>query len=122
MEHNRSKLRLRQRRKFRVRKRLKGTSERPRMSVFRSHKHMYVQLIDDDAGKTLVSASSMDGELKGGINYGGNKDAAQAIGKVVAERALAQGIKQVCFDRGSCKYHGRLAALADAAREAGLAF
>ena len=93
-----------------------------RMSIFRSHLHTYVQLIDDSAGKTLVSASSIDGDLKGSIKYGGNKDAAEIIGKTVAERALSQGIKQVCFDRGSCKYHGRVAALADAAREAGLQF
>ena len=122
MEHNRSKLRLRGRRKFRVRKRLKGTSERPRMSVFRSHLHTYVQLIDDESGKTLVSASSVDGDLKGSLKYGGNKDAATLIGKTVAEKAISQGIKQVCFDRGACKYHGRVAALADAAREAGLEF
>ena len=122
MDQNRNNLRLRQRRSFRVRKRLKGTSERPRLSVFRSHKHTYVQLINDEAGRTLASASSMDGEMKGAVSYGGNKPAAQAIGKAIAERALARGITQACFDRGPCKYHGRLAALAEAAREAGLKF
>jgi len=92
------------------------------MSVFRSHKHMYVQVIDDLAGRTLAAASTADKELLGELTYGGNKAAAQAIGKAIAERALAAGIKQVAFDRGSNQYHGRVAALAEAAREAGLQF
>jgi len=92
------------------------------MSVFRSHKHLYAQVIDDLAGRTLVSASTMDKELRGELPYGGNKAAAKALGKVIAQRAVSAGIKEVAFDRGSCKYHGRLAALAGAAREAGLNF
>jgi len=120
MNHERTNLRLRQRRRWRVRKRTHGTSERPRLSVFRSHKHIYAQVIDDLAGRTLVSASSKDKDL--GTPYGGNKEHAQAVGKAIAERALAAGVKQVAFDRGSYKYHGRVAALADAAREAGLSF
>jgi large subunit ribosomal protein L18 len=112
----------RQRRRFRVRKKLRGDSDRPRMSVFRSHKNISCQLIDDVGRKTLVSASSGEKSLREEIQYGGNKDAAQAIGRVVAERALAAGIKAVRFDRGHYEYHGRVAALADAAREAGLSF
>ncbi len=95
---------------------------RPRLTVFRSHKHVYAQVIDDAAGRTLASASTVDKELRAQVQYGGNKTAAQAIGKAIAERALAAGIKQVAFDRGGCQYHGRVAALADAAREAGLSF
>lgn len=110
------------RRRHRVRKPLRGTSERPRLSVFRSHKHVSCQVIDDVGGKTLAAASTRDKELRGQVKYGGNKSAAQAIGKAIAERALAVGVKQVVFDRGSYKYHGRVAALADAAREAGLGF
>lgn len=110
----------RERRRHRVRRRLKGTTERPRLSVFRSHKHVYVQVIDDDNGKTLAAASTRDKDFTG--KYGGNKTAAQAIGKAIAERALAAGVSKVCFDRREYKYHGRLAALADAAREAGLSF
>ena len=92
------------------------------MSVFRSHKHIACQLIDDVSRRTLVSASTRDQDVRESISYGGNKTAAEAIGKVVAERALAAGIKTARFDRGPCKYHGRIAALADAAREAGLKF
>lgn len=110
------------RRRHRVRKPLRGTSERPRLSVFRSHKHVSCQIIDDSSGKTLVSASTRDKSVRGQVGYGGNKTAAQAIGKTIAERALAAGVKNVVFDRGNYKYHGRVAALADAAREAGLGF
>lgn len=109
------------RRRRRVRKPLTGSAERPRLSVFRSNKHIYCQLIDDESGKTLVSASTRDRGLRS-KSYGGNKDAAAEIGKVLAERAIAEGVKAVCFDRGVYKYHGRVAALADAAREAGLSF
>ena len=112
----------RKRRRFRVRNRLRGTSEQPRMSVTRSLQNISCQLIDDSNRKTLVSASTRDNDLKSSIKYGGNSDAAKAIGKAVAEKALAAGIKTVRFDRGSSKYHGRVAALADAAREAGLEF
>ena len=110
----------RRRRRFRVRNRIKRDSTRPRMSVFRSLKHIYVQIIDDESGKTLVSASSNDQQLKSEIVYGGNCDAAKIVGKAIAARALAAGLKQVAFDRAEYKYHGRVAALADAARDAGL--
>jgi large subunit ribosomal protein L18 len=107
---------------MRVRRKIRGTPERPRLSVFRSSKHVYVQVINDESGQTLASASTADKNLRGDVKYGGNKTAAQAIGKAIAERALAAGVKQVCFDRREYKFHGRLAALADAAREAGLSF
>ena len=110
------------RRAFRVRKRVRGTSERPRLSVARSHKHISVQVIDDMAGKTLVAASSLDKELSGALKSGGNRSAAQAVGKAIAERAKAAGITAVSFDRGSYRYHGRVAELADAARKGGLSF
>lgn len=122
MDHSRSILRQRQRRRFRVRRSIRGTSERPRLTVFRTHKHIYAQVIDDSTGRTLASASSMDKALRAGVAFGGNKQAAEAIGKAVAERAKAAGVSQVCFDRGSFRYHGRVAALADAARAAGLQF
>ncbi|ADB17285.1 ribosomal protein L18 [Pirellula staleyi DSM 6068] len=112
----------RQRRKYRVRKAVRGTTERPRLSVYRSLQNISVQVIDDSQGKTLVSASTLDTSVREQIAAGGNKEAAAAIGKVIAERAIAAGIKQVCFDRGHFRYHGRVAALADAAREAGLSF
>jgi large subunit ribosomal protein L18 len=103
----------------RIRRKLSGTPERPRLAVFRSVAHIYAQVIDDSAGATLVSASSVD---KGGKANGGNVAAAKAIGKLVAERAKEKGIKRVVFDRGGYQYHGRVKALADAAREAGLEF
>ena len=108
------------RRGFHVRNRVKRDSIRPRMSVFRSHKHLYAQIIDDEDGRTLVAASTVDKELRDEIAYGGNKDAAAAVGKALAGRALQAGITAVAFDRREYKYHGRVAALADAAREAGL--
>lgn len=122
MDHARTILRQRIRRRYRVRKPLKGTAERPRLSIFRTHKHIYAQVIDDASGKTLVSASSVDRQLRDAVGFGGNKQAAEVIGKAVAERAKAAGVTKVCFDRGSFKYHGRVAALADAARAAGLEF
>ena len=112
----------RKRRRFRVRKRVRGTCEQPRLSITRSHKNIGCQLIDDGNRRTLISVTTRDKDLRDSIKYGGNSEAAQTIGKVVAERALAAGIKRVRFDRGDCKYHGRLAALADAAREGGLEF
>jgi large subunit ribosomal protein L18 len=120
VNHRRHLDQQRSRRAFRVRKRARGTTERPRLSVFRSLQHIYAQVIDDTTGQTLAAASTAEASLREG--YGGNCDAAQKIGKLVAERALAAGVKQVCFDRGSSKYHGRVSALATAAREAGLAF
>ena len=122
MSHERAVLRQRQRRSFRVRKAIRGTAERPRLSVFRTHKHIYAQLIDDASGKTLASASTVDRQIRDALGFGGNKQAAEAIGKAVADRARAAGVTKVCFDRGSCRYHGRVAALAEAARAAGLEF
>jgi len=122
MNHERAVWRLRQRRRWRVRKRLKGSAEQPRLSVFRSIKHIYAQVIDDDTGRTLASASTCDAGLASQVKYGGNKDSATVVGKAVAERAIAAGVKRIKFDRGPYKYHGRVAALADAAREAGLEF
>jgi len=112
----------RQRRTWRVRKRIRGTQDRPRLCVIRSLKHTYVQLIDDSKGSTLAAAGTTEADLKGQLKNGGNKAAAEAIGRAIAERALKAGIKQVCFDRGSAKYHGRIAAVAEAARKAGLSF
>lgn len=122
MDKNKRLYGVRERRRFRVRKTLKGDATRPRLTIFRSLKHVCVQVIDDSSGRTLVSASSRDKDLRAQVGYGGNKAAAEAIGKVIAERAIAAGIKQVCFDRGHNRYHGRVAALANAAREAGLQF
>src|SRR5262245_47731396 len=112
----------RQRRQFRVRKTIRGSSERPRLSVFRSHRNLACQIIDDASGKTLVAVGTKDKDVRGNVKYGGNKAAAQTVGKLLAEKAIAAGIKEVAFDRGHYKYHGRVAALADAAREAGLSF
>lgn len=112
----------RQKRHFRVRKNLSGTQQRPRLNVFRSLNHIYAQIINDETGTTLVSASTMDKEVSSTLNYGGNINAAQVVGKLVAERAVAKGISKVVFDRGGYLYHGRVAALAAAAREAGLEF
>jgi large subunit ribosomal protein L18 len=106
----------------RVRQRVEGTTERPRLCVYRSLGHIYAQVIDDRAGKTLVSASSVDKETKKNLKGGGNIAAAKVIGKTIAERAKAAGLVKVVFDRGGYKYHGRVKALADAAREAGLQF
>ena len=100
---------------------MRGTPEQPRLSVNRTLKHMYVQIIDDEHGKTLASASTLDKEVLA-AGYGGNCTAAQAVGKAIAEKALAAGIESVCFDRGPFRYHGRVAAVADSAREAGLKF
>ncbi|TYO95716.1 LSU ribosomal protein L18P [Geothermobacter ehrlichii] len=109
-------------RQTRVRKKVRGTAERPRLSVFRSSRHIYVQLIDDVARKTLVSASTMSKEIAGELNSTGNVEAARAVGKAIAEKAIAQNINKVVFDRNGFLYHGRVKALADAAREAGLSF
>lgn len=116
------KNKLRIKRHYRVRTRVNGTQERPRLNVFRSTKHIYAQIIDDITGKTLVAASTVESGLKGDVTYGGNLNAAAKIGKVIAERALSSGISKVVFDRGGYIYHGRVKALADAAREAGLDF
>jgi large subunit ribosomal protein L18 len=105
----------------RIRKKIQGTPERPRLNVYRSLNNLYVQLIDDSKGATIVSANSAEGK-KGERKTGGNVAAAKAVGKAIAERARAKGIKKVVFDRGGYIYHGRVKALADAAREAGLEF
>ena len=110
------------RRQRHVRNRMSGTPERPRLAVFRSSKHIYAQMINDETGTTLVAASTMEPDIKAQVKYGGNKAAATIVGRVVAERAKQAGIDKVCFDRRSYKYHGRVAALAQAAREAGLQF
>ena len=122
MDHARTILRQRTRRRFRVRKPLKGTAERPRLSVFRTHKHIYAQVIDDAAQSTLCAASTVDKELRSTVATSATCDASVAVGQLVAQRALAKGISQVVFDRGGNLYHGRVKALADAAREAGLQF
>ncbi|MGP8243603.1 MAG: 50S ribosomal protein L18 [Bryobacteraceae bacterium] len=121
---------IRRRIHTRIRRKLAGSAERPRLAVFRSVSHIYAQVIDDRAGNTLVSASSVDKSVKGDKGekgaaakaYGGNVASAKAIGKLVAERAKQKGITKVVFDRGGYPYHGRIKALADAAREAGLEF
>jgi large subunit ribosomal protein L18 len=112
----------RTRRQLRVRKKLSGTTARPRLAVFRSSKHMYAQVIDDTAGKTLAAASTVEPDVRKELSYGGNKAAAEVVGRLVAERAKQAGIDKICFDRRSYKYHGRVRALADAARAAGLQF
>lgn len=114
---------LNERRKQRVRTRIrKFAGSRPRLSVFRSSKHIYAQIIDDVAGHTLAAASSLDKDLKGALKTGADIDAAKAVGKLIAERATAKGVTAVVFDRGAYIFHGRVKALADAAREAGLQF
>lgn len=110
----------RRRRKSRVRKKVRGTADCPRLNVFRSHKHLACQLIDDSAGTTLVAVSTYEPKLHKKVSYGGNCDAAKLIGKELGERALEAGIKQVRFDRGPARYLGRVSILADAARETGL--
>ena len=122
MKHQRAKLRQQQRRRWRVRKKLQGTSEQPRLTIRRSHQHIYCQLIDDVSGRTVAAASTRDKAIRDDVKYGGNRDAAAAVGKAIAERGLEAGVKAVTFDRGSYKYHGRVAALAEAAREGGLQF
>jgi large subunit ribosomal protein L18 len=111
-----------ERRKYSIRASLAGSSERPRLSVFRSDKHIYAQLINDMDGKTLASASSTLNEVRGELKNGGNIAAAKLVGKAIAERAKAAGVTKVAFDRGGRQYHGRVKALAEAAREGGLQF
>ena len=112
----------RQKKHKRMRGHIHGTAERPRLAVFRSNKHMYAQIIDDKKGVTLVSASTLQADVKEGLEYTDNIEAAAKVGKVIGERALQAGIKEVVFDRGGFIYHGKIQALADAAREAGLDF
>jgi large subunit ribosomal protein L18 len=113
---------IRQRLHDRIRKRLRGTPERPRLAVFRSQGHIYAQVIDDDAGRTLCAASSLDKDLRAKSKRGGNVASAKEVGALIASRAKEKGVAAVVFDRGGFQYHGRIKALADAAREAGLKF
>ena len=123
MDQQKLKHHRQQRRRNHVRRKVRGTAERPRLTVFRSGKHIYAQIIDDVQGVTLVSASSRAKDLRASLkSYGGNKNAAAAIGKKLAEIAKGRGVTKVCFDRGHYRYHGRVKALADAAREGGLQF
>lgn len=121
MIRNRSRSEMRELRHRRLRRHLAGTSERPRLAVFGSLKHICAQVIDDEKGHTLVSASTIQDKFEG-VKGTGNQEAAKAVGKLIAERALANGITQVVFDRGGHVYHGRIKVLAEAAREAGLKF
>mgnify|MGYP000094313298 FL=1 len=117
-----SRAELRERRRLRVRKKVFGTSERPRLNVFRSEKHMYAQIIDDERGVTLCAASTLSPELRGEITKTATVEAARAVGELIARKAQAKGIKKVVFDRAGYLYHGRVKALADGAREGGLEF
>ncbi len=112
----------RKRRHARVRRRLGGTNDRPRLNVFRSNSHIYAQVTDDTQGVTLVAASSLDGELRSALSGKTKVEQAKEVGKLVAERAIEAGIKEVVFDRGGYRYHGRVKALADGSREGGLKF
>ena len=117
-----SRTEVRVKKHSRLRNRFAGTAQRPRLAVFRSNNHMYAQIIDDTVGNTLVSASTLQKEVKAEVEKTNNVDAAAYLGKVIAERALEKGIKEVVFDRGGFIYQGKIKALADAAREAGLEF
>ena len=116
------KNKIRIRKHERVRKKITGTSERPRLNVYRSLNHIYAQIIDDTVHNTLVAASTLDGALKGTLNGSGNKEAAKAVGLLIAKKSLDKGIKAVVFDRGGYLYHGRVKELAEGAREGGLEF
>ena len=117
-----TKREARLRRRKRIRKKIVGTSLKPRLSVFKSLRHLYAQVIDDERGMTLASACTLSPEIKGQIKYGGNVDASKLVGELIAKNALENGIKKVVFDRGGYLYHGRVKALAEAAREVGLQF
>ena len=112
----------RKKRQVRVRRKVRGSTERPRLCVYRSAKHIYAQIIEDATGTTLVAMSTVSKDVGGDVKFGGNVEAAKLIGRKIAERALAKNITQVVFDRNGFLYHGRIKALADAAREAGLSF
>ena len=122
MDHQKAKHRRQLRRRKHVRRNLMGTAERPRLTVFRSSKHIYAQLIDDLTGVTLATASSRTKDVRASMAYGGNVKAAVVVGKKLAEEAKSKGITKAAFDRGHYRYHGRVKALADAAREGGLSF
>jgi len=120
MDHQKAKWLRRWKRHRRIRKRVRGTAQRPRLSIYRSLKNIYCQLIDDDEGRTLLSVSTVSPEIREQVGYGGNVRAARAVGKALAEKALARGIRQAVLDRGGCKFHGRIAGVAESARETGL--
>jgi len=122
MDHIKEKLRKRTRRHLRIRRKVVGTAERPRLSVYRSLKHIYCQIINDIEGRTLVAASTQSPDLRSQIKYGGNAAAAEIVGKKIAEEAKNKGITKVVFDKGGYKYHGRIKALAEAARKYNLSF
>ena len=122
MDHLKEKIRKRTRRHLRIRKKVIGTAERPRLSVYRSLKHIYCQIINDIEGRTLVAASTQSPDLRLQIKYGGNAVAAEIVGKKIAEEAKIKGITKVVFDKGGYKYHGRIKALAEAARKYNLSF
>ena len=122
MIKKRSRNEMRKIRHERLRRTLSGTADKPRLAVFRSEKHIFAQLIDDDSGHTLAAASTVEPAMKASLSSTGNAEAAKAVGKAIAERAISKGIKAVVFDRGGHMFHGRVKALAEAAREAGLEF
>ena len=122
MISKKSRTEVREKKHLKLRSRFSGTAERPRLSVYRSNKHIYAQLIDDDAQCTLASASTVQADIRSGLENTDDVAAAEVVGKAIAEKALALGIKDVVFDRGGYIYHGKVAALAEAAREAGLNF
>ncbi len=122
MVNKASRKEVRAKKHMRIRNRLSGTAQRPRLAVFRSNNHMYAQIIDDTVGNTLVSASTLEKEVQSELKQTNNVEAAAYLGTVIGKRAVEKGIKQVVFDRGGFIYHGKVAALADAAREAGLEF
>ncbi len=122
MVNKKSRTQIREKKHKRLRNHISGTPARPRLAVFRSNNHMYAQVIDDTAGNTIVSASTLDADVKGAVEKTNNVEAAAKVGTVVAKRALEKGITTVVFDRGGYIYHGKVKALADAAREAGLTF
>ena len=122
MIKKKSRAEVREKKHLKIRNRFSGTAERPRLSVFRSNKHMYAQIIDDTIGHTLVSASTLEKKVQSELKYTDNVEAAKYLGSVIGKRAVEKGIKEVVFDRGGFIYHGKIEALADAAREAGLQF
>ena len=122
MVSKKSRQDVRVKKHMKIRNRFSGTAERPRLSVFRSNNHMYAQIIDDTVGNTLVSASTLEKEIKAELNKTNDVEAAAYLGKVIAKRAMDKGISEVVFDRGGFLYHGKIEALAEAAREAGLVF
>ena len=122
MVSKKSRAEMREKKHMRIRNRFSGTAERPRLAVFRSNNHMYAQIIDDTVGNTLVSASTLEKEIKAELNKTNDVEAAAYLGKVIAKRAMDKGISEVVFDRGGFLYHGKVEALAEAAREAGVVF